>query len=110
MISQSYNDEYAQLANLEEFKPYLHAAWKDYVFMRGNLAKFQRLTPREKEILSLVASGRTNREISESLHISPHTVRTHRNRVYQKLSIGSFADVSRYARAFRLGSEEKSNP
>ena len=48
-----------------------------------------RLTPREREILELVAEGRTNAEIAESLWVSRGTVRKHLDNVYAKLGVHS---------------------
>jgi DNA-binding CsgD family transcriptional regulator len=45
------------------------------------------LTRREVEILEAVAGGETNREIAEQLWISPHTVRTHLEHVFEKLGV-----------------------
>ncbi len=45
------------------------------------------LTSRECEILELLASGASNREIAGALHISPNTVKTHVARVYGKLEV-----------------------
>jgi DNA-binding CsgD family transcriptional regulator len=47
------------------------------------------LTPREREILDLVAAGGSNTEIAERLYISPGTVRIHLQRVYRKLGVRS---------------------
>lgn len=44
-------------------------------------------TPREKEILAIIATGATNAEIADSLCISPHTVRTHTCKIYQKIQV-----------------------
>jgi DNA-binding NarL/FixJ family response regulator len=44
-------------------------------------------TPREKEILLLIASGTTNQQIAEKLCISPHTVRTHTCNLFQKIDV-----------------------
>jgi DNA-binding CsgD family transcriptional regulator len=46
-----------------------------------------RLTPREREILDLVAEGRTNAEIAERLWVSPLTVRKHLENIYAKLGV-----------------------
>ena len=46
-----------------------------------------RLTPREREILDLVAEGRTNMEIAERLCVSPGTVRRHLENVFRKLGV-----------------------
>jgi DNA-binding NarL/FixJ family response regulator len=54
------------------------------------------LTPREVEVLILVARGNTNRGIAEELGISPRTVETHRERVMAKLRIRSVAGLTRF--------------
>ena len=61
----------------------------------------ERLTPRELEILSLVARGYDNRGISELLAISVLTVRTHRQRLMQKLQLRNAAEIT--AHAVKLG-------
>lgn len=55
------------------------------------------LTPREREILQLLAEGRTNREVGTNLGISVKTAETHRARVMRKLGVDSVADLVRYA-------------
>jgi len=55
------------------------------------------LTNREKDVLRLVASGLTNRQISETLCISIKTVETHRTRIMRKLDVHNTADLVRYA-------------
>jgi DNA-binding CsgD family transcriptional regulator len=45
------------------------------------------LTPRERQILAFVARGSTNREIAETLWISPSTVRKHLENIYAKLGV-----------------------
>ena len=45
------------------------------------------LTPRECEILHLLASGQSNKELARSLAISPNTVKTHVARIYEKLEV-----------------------
>jgi len=56
-----------------------------------------RLTPREREVLQLVAEGRTNREIASALGLSPKTVDAHRTRVMQKLDLHDAQALTRYA-------------
>ena len=51
------------------------------------------LSPREREILGLVASGMTNREIAAVLFIAPGTVRKHLDNVYAKLGVRSRAQA-----------------
>ena len=50
-------------------------------------ASLERLTPRELEVLRLVATGRSNAEIAVALHLSPETVKTHVSRLLTKLDL-----------------------
>ncbi len=64
----------------------------------GSLAdSTQNLTKRESEILRLIASGFTNKQIADKLFVSQKTVETHRARIMQKLDIHKTADLIRYA-------------
>jgi two-component system response regulator NreC len=56
------------------------------------------LTPREKEILRLVARGYSNKEIAEQLTLSPSTVHSHRGNLMRKLNLSSQHDLIQYAR------------
>ena len=71
-------------------------------FFRTNLQKYLSLGSRAKEILRLVALGKSSPEISEELHISIETVNTHRKLIKQKLGISSVYEFTRYAYAFDL--------
>lgn len=55
------------------------------------------LSEREKEVIKLVAIGKTNKEISDALFISPHTVITHRKNITTKLGIKTIAGLVVYA-------------
>jgi DNA-binding NarL/FixJ family response regulator len=55
------------------------------------------LTEREKNIVELVARGLTNKDIAEKLHISLHTVITHRKNISQKLGIRSISGLTVFA-------------
>lgn len=59
----------------------------------------QVLSPRETEVLKLMALGHTNREIGEQLSLSVRTVETHRAHIQQKLGLSSRPDLTRYALA-----------
>ncbi|MET0578101.1 MAG: response regulator transcription factor, partial [Ilumatobacteraceae bacterium] len=59
------------------------------------------LTPREAEVLSLVAAGRTNREIGELLYISEKTASVHVSNILRKLGVRSRVDAAAVAQ--RLG-------
>ena len=56
------------------------------------------LTPREKEILRLIADGYTNKEIAERLVLSPSTVHSHRNNLMRKLNLDTQHGLIQYAR------------
>lgn len=55
------------------------------------------LTPREREVLQLLAEGKNTKEIALHLHISMKTVETHRRRIMDKLKMDSVADLTKYA-------------
>ena len=57
------------------------------------------LSPRETEVLKLMALGHTNREIGELLSLSVRTVETHRAHIQQKLGLSSRPELTRYALA-----------
>jgi DNA-binding NarL/FixJ family response regulator len=56
-----------------------------------------RLTPRQREVLQLVAEGKTTKQISAVLHISPKTVEFHRNSLMEELGVRTTAELTRYA-------------
>ncbi len=56
-----------------------------------------RLTPREAEVLRLIALGHTSVEIARKLSLSPRTVETHRAHIHSKLGLASRSDLVRYA-------------
>ena len=57
--------------------------------------RMERLTEREREILSLLAAGHQNRDIATQLGISPRTVEVHKARIMEKLACRSLADLIR---------------
>jgi DNA-binding NarL/FixJ family response regulator len=56
------------------------------------------LTPREREIVSMVARGFSNREVGERLSISEGTVKTHLHTIYEKLGLRGRVQLANYAR------------
>jgi DNA-binding CsgD family transcriptional regulator len=64
---------------------------------------FDRLQPREREVLELVASGRRNREIAAALHISENTVKFHVGNILRKLDAGSRGQAAALAREHTAG-------
>ncbi len=71
-------------------------------FYRNNLNMFLSLGKREKEILGLVALGKSSTDIAENLFISVETVNTHRKAIKKKLKISSVYEFTVYAQAFDL--------
>ena len=60
------------------------------------------LTPREREVLRLIALGHTSVEIAEKLGLSPRTIETHRARIHRKLHLDTRAQLVRYAMQHEL--------
>jgi DNA-binding NarL/FixJ family response regulator len=58
---------------------------------------YELLTTREREILQLVAEGKSNKEIANLLHLSPYTVETHRANMMEKLNLHSVPELILYA-------------
>ena len=68
-----------------------------FVEMAAREASATALTPREREIVQLIAEGRLNKEIAAILELSIKTVETHRAAAMRKLDLKSTADLVRYA-------------
>jgi ATP/maltotriose-dependent transcriptional regulator MalT len=60
------------------------------------------LTPRELEILEMIAAGLSNREIAERGHVSENTVKTHSSRVFSKLGARRRTQAVQLGKEFRL--------
>ena len=63
----------------------------------GDTSAFAKLTPREREVLQLMAEGRATKEIAMDLKVSIKTVETHRRQIMEKLQIHSVAELTKYA-------------
>jgi len=63
----------------------------------GEKSVFSILTQREREVLQLLAEGKTTKQIGLSLHISPKTVEAHRLKMMDKLGIDNIAQLTKYA-------------
>ncbi len=64
---------------------------------RGLRDSYDLLSDREKEILQLLAEGKSNKEVATTLDLSTYTVETHRTHIMQKLNLHSAADIVLYA-------------
>lgn len=84
-------------------QPELAAALvKDYLEHQPEALAENPLTPREFEVLALIAQGLTNPMIARELSISVHTVKSHRAHIYEKLNVGDRAELLAYARRHGL--------
>ncbi|MGA8489317.1 MAG: response regulator transcription factor, partial [Terriglobales bacterium] len=55
------------------------------------------LTPREREVMQLLAEGKTSKEVAVALHLSVKTAETHRTNIMRKLDLHSVANLTLYA-------------
>ncbi len=63
------------------------------------------LSNRELEVFRHIGNGRTTSEIAKQLHLSPHTVETHRQRIKEKLNVETTAELTQTAVRWALGKE-----
>jgi DNA-binding NarL/FixJ family response regulator len=73
---------------------------EDYVRQleqRGDEDSYELLTAREREILQLLAEGKSNKEVANLLNLSLYTVETHRAHILQKLGLHTVPDLILYA-------------
>ena len=71
-------------------------------FLRKNVSQYAKLSKRERDVLQLMAMGKSSSESAEILFIAKNTVETHRKNIRHKLGSNSFFEMSQYARAFDL--------
>lgn len=99
----------------EELVAAIHAVYQGASFLSPTISKrvideyvrraeegvvtdpYDKLTPREREVLQLIAEGHSNREIAEQLTISIKTVESHRAHLMEKLDLHNTAELTRYA-------------
>jgi len=77
---------------LEEFRRLDHHEFDD------PLDKSELMTKREKEVLTLVATGMSNKEVAEKLDLSIHTIKSHIRKILDKLHLSSRREAAAYAR------------
>jgi DNA-binding NarL/FixJ family response regulator len=95
-------------ASTQELQIILEAMGKRARFDPAGATGEKLLTPRETEVAGLVADGFRNREISERMNLSVHTVKNYLYRVYEKLGISSRVELT--ARLLDRGAEPSSAP
>ncbi len=67
------------------------------VVKRGQAVAAVRMTQREREIISLITEGLSNKEIARRLHIAMHTVKSHVHNVLEKLALHTRLEIAAYA-------------
>jgi len=71
--------------------------------LAGLRARFETLSPREREVMTLVVTGRLNKQIAADIGISEITVKVHRSQVMRKMDARSLPDLARMADRLKLG-------
>ena len=66
-------------------------------YLHGGPTGLDLLSPRQREILQLIAEGKSTREIAETLHLSVKTIETHRAQLMERLDIHDVAGLIKYA-------------
>ena len=72
-------------------------------------SRFETLTPREREVMALVATGRLNKQIAYDIGISEITVKVHRGQVMRKMNAASLPDLARMADKLDLTAAKSQN-
>ena len=68
--------------------------------------RFELLTPREREVFALVATGRPNKQIAAQLALSEMTVKVHRQQITRKMQARSIVELARMADRLGLSAEK----
>ena len=79
-----------------------HTALGHETVLRGLKECYASLTPREREVMALVVTGRLNKQVGSELGISEITVKTHRGNVMRKMKADSLPDLVKMAARLRL--------
>jgi FixJ family two-component response regulator len=78
---------------------------EDEKALTGLRARLETLTPREREVMALVATGRLNKQIAYEIGVSEITVKVHRGQVMRKMQAASLPDLARMADRLNLTRE-----
>jgi RNA polymerase sigma factor (sigma-70 family) len=91
ILSMHADEDYPAIAQL------LAEDYTRQLQQRGLRDSYDLLTEREKEVLQLLAEGKSNKEVATALNVSPYTVETHRLHIMQKLDLHNTAEIVLYA-------------
>lgn len=108
--SDSYKELCRAVRTVHEGKRYLCTGVAGAVIEAGvsdapRTSPAPALAPREREVVQLIAEGLSSKEIASRLHLSPHTIDTHRRNIMRKLDLRNVAELTRYAIREGLASE-----
>jgi FixJ family two-component response regulator len=78
------------------------AKMEDQKALAALRARFDTLTPREREVMALVVTGRLNKQVAGDMGISEITVKVHRGQVMRKMRASSLPDLARMADRLQL--------
>jgi FixJ family two-component response regulator len=85
-------------------------AWLEEAKVMAALrSRFETLTPREREVMALVVTGRLNKQIAYDIGISEITVKVHRGQVMRKMNAASLPDLARMADKLDLTAAKSQN-
>jgi FixJ family two-component response regulator len=72
--------------------------------------RYEQLTPREREVMPLVAAGLLNKQVADELATTERTIKFHRAHIMQKMRAESLASLVRMAESLEISSPSRSNP
>jgi len=102
-------DESALLASIEKALQQDRANRKDAIEQAGLVTRYESLTPREREVLPLLANGFLNKQAAFELGITEYTVQIHRGHIMRKMEADSFATLVKLTSRLKLEPTETPN-
>ena len=92
---------HAALKNETYLSPSIsHKVIEDYISLKKKSPQedlYNRLSNREREVFQMIAEGRSTKEISQILYISPSTIKTHRSNIMEKLKMDNISQLIQFA-------------